>query len=464
MRIIDGRDWSPEGTVTTWLPSDAMAAAVADRTDDPTPASFLQTDHVRGVLTGRAQGRRHHAYTCSVATLPGVPDEERLTRAVNDVVAAHEGLRSTLSVDGDAPDGSIRRRTLPAGAVDLVPTPVTGSSPATITDLLATTAVFDHVPALAVVTVAREDGRSFDLLLALDHASGDGISQMTGLLELVARYTGATGDAAQALTAAAHPSFLDYVREEYTRAATVGDDSPGVQAWRGLFEVTGGRVPGFPLPTGIVDGEPQPVVGINGELADRDLTDRLRTLARDHGVSFSTVVYAALGLAHARLTGEDHYATVVVAATRGRRYALSQGWFCNFTPLYFPVTGTTVQEVLPEVVTAQARLKAALDEPVHASLGHLILSGQVDPSVMGSPQMVTYLDLGWFEEPEGSDIRLFTGFGRTANANLWVHRNADGLGIGSQAPDNPTARESVATYIATVHDILAGTVADPGSD
>lgn len=455
MRIIDGHDWSPQGMVTTWLPSETMTAAYADTADDPTSASFLQTDHVRGVLAGRAQGRRHHAYTCSVATLPGVPDEERMTRAVNAFVAAHEGLRSTLSVDGDAPDGSIRRRTVPAAAVDLVPTPVTGTSPETITDLLATTAVFDHAPALAVVTVAREDGQSFDLLLALDHASGDGISQMTGLLELMARYTGDTGAAAQALTAQTHPSFLDYIRDEHERAAAVGDDSPGVRAWRGLFEITGGRVPGFPLPTGIVDGEPQPVVGIDGVLADPDLTGRLRALAREHQVSFSTVVYAALGLAHARLTGEDHYATVVVSATRGRRYAISQGWFCNFTPLYFPVSGTTVEDVLPDVVTAQARLKAALEEPVHASLGHLILSGQVDPSVMGSPQMVTYLDLGWFEEPAGADIRLFTGFGRTSNANLWVYRNTDGLGIGSQAPDNPTARQSVETYVATVHDILA---------
>ncbi|MGJ0184593.1 condensation domain-containing protein [Corynebacterium glyciniphilum] len=458
MRIIDGHDWSPEGSVTTWLPSDTMTAAHTDATDDPTPASFLQTDHVRGVLTGRAHGRRHHAYTCSVATLPGIPDQERMTRAVNDFVSAHEGLRSTLSVDDDAPDGSIRRRTLPTDAVDLVPTQVTGTATETITDLLATTAVFDHVPALAVVTVAREDGRSFDLLLALDHASGDGISQMTGLLELMARYSGDTGDAAQALTADTHPSFLDYVRGEYARAATVSDGSPGVRAWRGLFEITGGRVPGFPLPTGIVDGEPQPVVGIDGTLADRDLTDRLRALSREHGVSFSTVVYAALGVAHARLTGADHYATVVVSATRGRPYAVSQGWFCNFTPLYFPVTGTTVEDVLPDVVTAQARMKAALDEPVHASLGHLILSGQVDPSVMGSPQMVTYLDLGWFAEPEGADIRLFTGFGRTSNANLWIYRNADGLGIGSQAPDNPTARESVATYITAVHDILDSAV------
>lgn len=457
MRIIDGHDWSPEGTVTTWLPSAAMTAAHADVAEDPTPASFLQTDHVRGVLAGRAQGRAHHAYTCSVATLPGVPDRDRMTRAVNAFVAAHEGLRSTLSVEGDTPDGPLRRRTLPSDAVDLVPAPVTG----TVTDLLATTAVFDHVPALAVVTVAREDGRSFDLLLALDHASGDGISQMTGLLELMARYTGGTAGAAGAaesageLTVGTHPSFLDHVRDEQAQAASVSDDSPGVRAWRGLFDLTGGRVPGFPLPTGIVDGEPQPVVGVEGELADRDLTGRLRTLARAHGVSFSTVIYAALGLAHARLTGADHYATVVVSATRGRRYALSQGWFCNFTPLYFPVTGTTVEDVLPDVAAAQARMKAALHEPVHASLGHLILSGQVAPSVMGSPQMVTYLDLGWFEEPAGADIRLFTGFGRTVNANLWIHRNADGLGVGCQAPDNPTARESVDTYVATVRDILA---------
>ncbi|MGP9723038.1 condensation domain-containing protein [Corynebacterium sp. AOP40-9SA-29] len=454
MRIIDARDWAPEGTVTTWLPSDAMKETAQKAQDDPTPASFLQSDHVRGVLAARGQGRTHHAYTGSVATLPGVPDAARMTRAVNAFVAAHEGLRSGLSVAGDAPQEPIERRTLPAAAVDLVATGVPGvpgvpNVPGAITELLASTAVFDHVPALVVATVAREDAASFDLLFALDHASGDGLSQMTGLLELIARYNGATPDTT--------PSFLDYVRDEYARAASVHDDSPGVRAWRDMFAVTDGRVPGFPLPTGVVDGVPQPAVGwaSDGALADRDTTARLRDLARAHQVSFSTVVYAALGVAHARLTGQEHYATVVVAATRGRIYALSQGWFCNFTPLFFPVSTDGVTAVLPDAAAAQARMKEALDEPVHASLGHLIGTGQVDASVMGSPQMVTYLDLGWFDEPANADVRLFTGVGRTANANLWISRNDAGLGLACQAPDNPTARESVRTYVATVREVLA---------
>lgn len=449
MRIIDARDWVPEGTVTTWLPSAAMKDEATTAQDDPTPASFLQSDHVRGVLAARGQGRTHHAYTCSVATLPGVPDAVRMTRAVNAFVAAHEGLRSGLSVAGDAPQEPIERRTLPAAAVDLVATDVPGVPTDAITELLASTAVFDHVPALVVATVAREDAASFDLLFALDHASGDGLSQMTGILELIERYDGATPDTT--------PSFLDYVRDEYARAATVHDDSPGVRAWRDMFALTDGRVPGFPLPTGVVDGVPQPAVGwaSDGILADRDTTARLRDLARAHQVSFSTVLYAALGVAHARLTGQDRYATVVVAATRGRTYAHSQGWFCNFTPLSFPVAAGGVAAVLPDAAAGQARMKEALDEPVHASLGHLIGTGQVDASVMGSPQMVTYLDLGWFDEPADADVRLFTGVGRTANANLWISRNDAGLGLSCQAPDNPTARESVRTYVATLREVLA---------
>ena len=454
MRIIDGKDWQPEGTVLAWLPTAEMTAARDAAPVDPTPASFLQADHVRAVLAQRARGVPHRAFTCSVATLPGVPDRDRLTAAVNAFVASHEGLRSSLTVEGDAPDGPIRRRTVDARDVDLTPVPVEGP----LLDLVSTTAVFDHVPAMTVATVARDDGRAFDLFFALDHSAGDGISQMTGLLELMARYS---GQDVPGLTADDHSGFPGYVREELERAATVDENSPGVRAWRGLFEVTGGKVPGFPLPIGIEDGEPQPVVGIGGEgvLAGAGTVGKLRELAREHGTGFSSVVYAALGLAQKRLTGATEYATIVVSATRGREYRFSQGWFCNFSPLYFPVRGDTVGEVLEDVKVAQARMKETLLEPVHASLGYLIMQGAVDPSVMTSPQMVTYLDLGWFEEPEGSDIRLFAGFGKTSNANLWVFRNPDGLGIGSQAPDNPVARGSLDTFFSVLGEVLSDSVA-----
>jgi hypothetical protein len=464
MRIIDGRTWHPEGTVIAWLSAPSMTAASDAAADDPTPASFLQADHVRGVLAQRAQGAPHRAFTCSVTTLPGTPDRDRITGVVNDFVAAHEGLRSSLTVDGDVQNGTIRRRTVPFEDVSLVPVVIDGDGESDgdgtgdLIDVVASAAVFDNVPAMVVMIVAQDDGRAFELFLALDHSAGDGVSQMIGLLELKARYL---GQDVPGLTDDRHPGFPGYVDGELEAATTVGDDSPGVAAWREFFAATGGVIPDFPLPTGIVDGQSQPVVSLVDEvgLADAGTLAKLSELAAEHETGLSSVIYAALGLAHKRLTGENVYATVVVSSTRGREYQFSQGWFCNFSPLSFSVEGETVGEIIETVKSAQKRMKETLREPVHASLGHLIARGEVDPTVMVSPQMVTFLDMSWFEDTQGTDIRLFTGMGRTTNASLWITRNSRGLGLASQAPDNPIAREPLATYTAAVHGVLSDSVA-----
>ena len=84
----------------------------------------------------------------------------------------------------------------------------------------------------------------------------------------------------------------------------------------------------------------------------------------------------------------------------------------------------------------------------------LLSTGVVDASIFDSPQLVTYMDLSWFAEPEGANIRLLTGTGNTKNASLWVFRNPDGLVVGSQAPDNPTAAESFRTFFRAFRDAV----------
>ncbi|MEL4155482.1 acyltransferase [Corynebacterium bovis] len=478
MRIIESSDWQPEGRVVAWAAAPAMTAAVEAAPDDPTPPSFLQRDHILSCAAARAAGGTHRAYTASIATVNAPLDTARMTAVVDAFIASHEGLRSVFSTDGE----SVRRRTLGPDDVAMAPTVIfdpagdaagdaggdaggdaTGTAgdaaPATAAEaidaLLPRHAVFDHVPGCALVAVDRGD--SFELLYALDHAFGDGISQVTGILELLARYAGAD---VPPLTDDEHPGFLGYVREEYARAAAVTDDSPGVRLWGELFDRVGGT-PQFPLDTGIVDGEPQWVGGLfcDPAPADLDQVAALRRLAAQRGVSFSTVVYALMALAERRTAGTSEYATVVVSATRGERYPVSQGWFCNFSPLFFEMTGDTVEDILDAVSAAQHRMKEALPDPVHACVGRLIEQGRVDASVMASPQLITYIDLSWFREPGDHDIRLFTGLGKTRNASFWLFRDEDGLTLGCQAPDNPTAVASLERYFTALREIVAETAA-----
>ncbi|MDU6480044.1 MAG: acyltransferase, partial [Corynebacterium kroppenstedtii] len=290
----------------------------------------------------------------------------------------------------------------------------------------------------------------------VDHAFGDGLSLCVGILELMARYTGTP---APGLVEDTHPSFVEYTREEYQRAATVTPDSPGVKLMQEFVQVTGG-VPRFPLPTGIENNEPQPVKETQADftLADANDVKVLRSLAHEKGVSFSTVVFALLALAEHKAAKTSRYSTIVVNSTRGKKYATSQGWFCNFNPLTFDITSETLDDILPTVAEAQQKMREVLYEPVHASIMPLLATGAVDASIFDSPQLVTYMDLSWFTEPQGSNIRLLTGTGKTKNASLWVFRNPDGLLVGSQAPDNPVAAESLQTFFHAFRDAVQDAV------
>ena len=154
----------------------------------------------------------------------------------------------------------------------------------------------------------------------------------------------------------------------------------------------------------------------------------------------------------------------MVNSTRGKKYATSQGWFCNFNPLTFDITGETLDDILPTVAEAQQKMREVLYEPVHASIMPLLAAGAVDASIFDIPQLVTYMDLSWFTEPEGSNIRLLTGTGKTKNASLWVFRNPDGLLVGSQAPDNPVAAESLQTFFHAFRDAVQDAVQNAASD
>ena len=276
MKAIESSEWVIDGALTVWEPSTQMAEAPKHTPTDPTPPSFLQKDHIRGVLTQRQSGNTHRAYTCAVATLPGPLNTDAMTEAVNNFVCSHEGLRSTFVVntdtagtqgaDADAADAaaakagggqpefggaSVERKTVPASAIDLVPR-VLAEAPGSaaemtakdiLNDYLPTHAVFDHFPGFVVGAVDK--GKYYEVFYAVDHAFGDGLSLCVGILELMARYTGTP---APGLVEDTHPSFVEYTREEYQRAATVTPDSPGVNLMQEFVQATGGA-PRFPLPT-----------------------------------------------------------------------------------------------------------------------------------------------------------------------------------------------------------------------
>ena len=112
--------------------------------------------------------------------------------------------------------------------------------------------------------------------------------------------------------------------------------------------------------------------------------------------------------------------------------------------------------------------------PVHVALGALVADGTLDPATLGSPQLMSYLDLRWLPAAGATAGAAaaaahrsgfhFTGTGRTRNASMWFNREHDRLYVFAQVPSTAEARASIGRYLdavaAVLDDVLAGRGAD----
>lgn len=457
MRIVARREWTPRGGhVIDWVADEhTVAAATIAAAGEPHPVgpSFLQRDHITAVAATRASGRTHRAYTCAAVTVAGTLDEPRMTLALNGFLRDHHGLRSTFRTSGneitrhvvDAQDIALR-----AHHRDIADHEIAGH----VDMRLSSEAVFDSFPGVIFGAIVRDD--SSDLYFGIDHAFGDGSSQVIGLAEILARYGGQDVPVAG--------SHIDYVAAEFAAATQVRPTSPELDEWVEALRPTGGRLPAFALDLGLDDGEPQPVRIRRAQLADADDAEAIAHAASAAGTGFTAAVYAALAVTDRHLSGRDSYCTATVLSTRSAEHTSSQGWYCTFAPVAFDVRGADAVDVLADAADGLARARRLARTPAHAALRHLIAARRLDPAVLASPQMVSYLDFRWFPgQRELADAVLFTGEGRTRNASLWISRDHDGLWIATQCPDNPVARESVTRYFDTLRATLATMVTSPMS-
>ena len=453
MRIAPAADWQPEpGRVVDWIPSARTVQAAGRAERHPVGPSFLQRDHIAAVVAERAAGAVHRAYTCAAVPVAGVLDVDAMTTALTDFVREHEGWRSVFRIV----DGDIERALVDPGEIELQPVirPDVSDPVGHVHRRLPDVAVFDVFPAVAFGAIVRDD--SFDLYFGIDHAYGDASSQAIGLAEILARYRG-DDDGPRAVPGVGH---VAQTLHESERAATLTSDSPSVQRWRDLLASGAGMMPGFPLDLGVVDGVPQPVHVEQVRIADPERTERLGAWAKSRGAGLSAAVFAALAATERRVAGRTDYTTTTVLSTRRGPHVVAQGWYINFVPMSFPVASERLGDLLDEAAEALTVARAMADDPVHGALGVLIAVGELDPSIIANPQMVSYLDFRWF--PDGERLRdavIFTGEGVTDHASLWISRTDDGLFAGTQRPANPVAADALGRYFATLTEVLAE--ADP---
>ncbi|WP_285108456.1 hypothetical protein [Promicromonospora sp. MEB111] len=494
--------WSPRaGQVVHVRPTAAALDAARQAPVDPGPPSFLQGDHLRAFAARRASGGRHRAWTGTASRLDGPFDGAALARALTRFVRRHEGLRTWFDVDACADGGDAVRHLVPADGVAFAPVDVPALSP--VPGIPWDEWVTGHVNAtfdaacrpdswapFALGAVVTDDG--FGLFWGCDHAFTDGGSQLMVLSEIEELYgqelaagdagsgdtgpgdagSGDGGPAADGAPGPARPepttagSFLDHARAEHELAAATPADAPQIRAWSDAVTAQGGRLPQFALDLGLPPGETAPVKIRSATLLDAAGLARIDELAAAHGARFTGAVFAGIALTDARLTGAADWFGVTVVGTRGPGFETTQGWLCNFAPVTFPVPEggpASFAAVLPAADTAFRQARKVAEVPVHAALGVMLAGGVLDPASLGSPQLISYLDLRRFPgvgRPAYDNGLHFTGEGRTANASLWVNRDHERLYVVTQTPDTPAAQAAVDRYLAELTATFAAAVAE----
>lgn len=456
-------NWTPRpGTLVEWHPSRAASDAALAAPIHPAPPSFLQEDHLVAAAAAATRGDVHHAYTGVATEIDGALDRDALSRAIAAYVLRHEGLRCWFEVNGTqvvrhlASNAVAEFEPRDAGSFD-----TDEQFQRYVRARFSAEATAFEYPGFVVGAVDRSDG--FTLYYGADHAFTDGGSQALVISELADLYAVEIGE--DAPTPAAAGSHLEYATAERALAATYGPDAPEIAAWRSIFQNNDGKMPRFPLPLGLGEGERGPVRIVERHLLDADATAALDRACKAAGARISSGVFAAVGIADFELAGRTDYFGITVLSTRHLGdYAQSQGWFVNFAPVAFTVgdAGAFSEVAVGAHAGFEASKKIAA-VPVHAVLGALAADGTLGSELAVSPNMLSYIDFRWFPgvgRPADTRGEHFTGEGRTSNASMWINRDADHLYLCAQVPDNPVAAESVARYHSHLQNILESVARD----
>jgi hypothetical protein len=457
MRIDFLHNWAPSpGRVVRIQPTAAALAAATAAPVSPGLPSFLQQDHLDAYRRTVAAEGTHRAWTGTASHQSGPLDPDALARALGDFVARHEGLRTWFDLSGPE---TVRRlvavEDIAFEAVEIAgPEGDWASSwEEYVVGLADATCTPDSWPPFLLIAIVRDDDWSW--LWACDHAFTDGASQLMVPAELANAYAAETGAPSFELPAAA--SFLDYAAAERDRAGTYDLESPEVQGWLEILQRHEFRLPRFPLDLGLSPGETAPVVLRESDALVGDEVAAFDALCKAAGGRFLSGVFAALAVTERRLAKVDRYLGAVVLGTRAGDTLMSHGWFCNFAPIDLPVGDEPFAETVVAAEEAYGVAKQLAAMPVHVALGALLMSGLATVEQLGSPQLVSYLDLRKFPGvgSEAYDRGMhFTGTGRTGNASLWINREDGRLQLGAQTPDTREAQEAVSVYFATVREVL----------
>ena len=443
----------PGGTPVEWSLCSPDAALQAARVTGG--ATFLQTEHVVTSTAARARGDEQRSVVGAVARFDTTLDPVAMAAALTAFVQRHDELRSFYTLG----EVGVERHVIPQTHVEMAAQWPLGRDRKVdaedagdyLANRISVATAFDSPQSMHFGAFDGDGDGGFTFYLGADHVHGDGYSLWLAMDEINALYRAETSGTSATLTEVA--SFGNYVADEHRRAARVRADDIGVKAWREALSIKG-SLPASPVSLGLDDDAPVPAVRCRREQITADEADALDVVsASSSWVTIAGCLFSALASAQYICTGEKRFFTTTALATRGVEFEFTQGWACNFAPVYFDVDpGADPIELARTASVAVKRAKGAAAAPIGAVLQVLARSGEL-PQMAGSPQMVTYIDhrrLPGIDDPTVGTTVGFPGIGKTKNSNLWLSRMVDGLVVESQIPDNDVARAHIERYLDTV--------------
>jgi len=343
----------PEGALGEPL-GEAPEEAPGEPDDGPLPLSFAQ----RRLWFMDQMHPDQSAYTIAMTLeLEGELDERALHAAVQEIVHRHEVLRTTFP----APDGEPVQMVTAPGPVELpvIEVPDVTAAEQAASELARTR--FDLAEGPVFQAALLRVGRTHHALsLSMHHIVSDGWS-----LGVIARELGVLYNAFAANRESPLGdlplSYGDYTRWQRQRLTEVLE--PDLAYWRRQLA---DAPPALELPT----DKPRPPLqtfdgAVSARLLSADLTDRLRGLSKEHGLTLYMTLLGALQTLMYRYTGQSDICvgSPVAGRTRSEHEELI-GCFLNTLVLRTRLDGRmSFGDLLPQVRETALNAYARQDVP-----------------------------------------------------------------------------------------------------
>jgi hypothetical protein len=440
-------DWTAEGTVVSWYPTEASHVCAADAKRHPAPVSYQQSQHLQYYRRQTSMGRDIPRLCIGVWEIAGVCDIDAMTQAINVHVRRHDTYHDRF---GFGDNDEIHRYVIDdPQSITLAPTDHGRMTPPQIRKLLLDTPDPLQWDCFTFGIIQGDD--RFTVYIAIDHLRADGMSAGVIFLDIQTTYFTTLQSAPVELMPAA--SHRDYCTSQRAYTASLDEQSPQIQSWRAFLAANEGALPKFPLELGEATADTPGAIDVF-DLIDDEQGQRFEAACRAAGARFSGGVFACAALAEHRLTGAaTYFGLTPFDNRRDPAHATAVGWLASFVPLTIPTAGATFEEV---VRTAQTSFDS---NTVLGAVPYYHLLDMPDPESgpIEAPDrpvpMLSYIDirkLPFSDYWDGLRIGIW-GDNRLSEAVcMWVNRMRDRTQLVVAYPGTTVARESVLRYVEAV--------------